>query len=152
MVEILSKESFDQQAMQSNKVQKMKRVATKQGQSIYKSIMRREGKEGRKERKKERIDANVFQNWVYLQEGGWRLVWQIQVGLEFYVVNLLVHIDNSTRAIVHNLFWATRKQARRNPKTQWQPKLSLSIKEHTYIRTYIHTHLEAQFISNPQDK
>jgi len=62
MVEILSKESFDQQAMQSNKVQKTKRVATKQGQSIYKSIMRREGKEGRKERKKERIDANVFQN------------------------------------------------------------------------------------------
>ncbi len=47
-MEILWKESFDQQAMQSNKVQKTKRVATKQGQSIYKSIMRREGKEERK--------------------------------------------------------------------------------------------------------
>jgi hypothetical protein len=48
--------------MQSNKVQKTKRVATKQGQSIYKSIMRSEGKEGRKKRKKERIHANVLQN------------------------------------------------------------------------------------------
>jgi hypothetical protein len=53
--------SFDQQAMQSNKVQKTKRVATKQEQSIYKSIMRREWKEERKEIKRERIHANVLQ-------------------------------------------------------------------------------------------
>jgi hypothetical protein len=73
----------------------------------------------------------------------------IQIGLEFYIVNLLVHIDNSTRAIVHNLFWATSERAnkqRRNPKTQWELMLSLSQSKN------IHTHLEAQFISNPQDK
>jgi hypothetical protein len=67
-------ESFDQQAMQSNPIRckKTKRVATKQGQSIYKSIMRKERNEERK-------------NWCQcspklslLQEGGWWLVWQIQ--------------------------------------------------------------------------
>ncbi len=98
--------------MQSNPIRckKTKRVATKQGQSIYKSIMRREGKEERKKKKKkERIDANVLQNWVSFKKvvDGW--FGKYNVGLEFYIVNLLVHIDNSTRAIVQILFWATSK-------------------------------------------
>jgi hypothetical protein len=63
MVKILLK-AFDQQAMQSNKVQKTKRVATKQGQSIYKSIMRREGKEERKN------SCQCSPKLSLLQEGG----------------------------------------------------------------------------------
>jgi hypothetical protein len=73
--------------------------------------MRREGKEERKKKKKkERIDANVLQNWVSFKKvvDGW--FGKYNVGLEFYIVNLLVHIDNSTRAIVQILFWATSKQ------------------------------------------
>jgi hypothetical protein len=72
--------------------------------------MRREGKEERKKKKKkERIDANVLQNWVSFKKvvDGW--FGKYNVGLEFYIVNLLVHIDNSTRAIVQILFWATSK-------------------------------------------